>query len=290
MPFYGDPEQFQIAVMSVLNQSDPNWTLTVLDDCYPDLAPGTWLRGLGDTRISYVRNETNLLPSKNYNKALEMASGEFMMLMGCDDVLLPDFVARSSELIQLADPTIGLIQPGVRVIDEEGNPKKSLADKVKIRIGPWPKSGIHVISGENAHRSLLRGNWTYFPSILWRRSAIDEQRFRTDLNIVQDLSMILDLIENGFGILIDSEVTFLYRRHRASLSGATGSDGSKFAQERVLFAEAAARAQQRGWNDSYRAATNRLLSRLNSAVEIPSAVLRRDSSAIKALVRHSFGS
>ena len=35
MPFYGDVEQFKRAVTSVLEQSDPDFRLVVVDDGYP---------------------------------------------------------------------------------------------------------------------------------------------------------------------------------------------------------------------------------------------------------------
>ena len=39
MPFYGDVAQFREAVTSVLDQSDPDLRLVVVDDCYPDPTP-----------------------------------------------------------------------------------------------------------------------------------------------------------------------------------------------------------------------------------------------------------
>ena len=40
MPFYGSFDHFREAVLSVLGQSDPLWRLTIVDDVYPELAPG----------------------------------------------------------------------------------------------------------------------------------------------------------------------------------------------------------------------------------------------------------
>jgi hypothetical protein len=36
MPFYGRVDHFKEAVRSVIEQDDPEWRLTVLDDKYPD--------------------------------------------------------------------------------------------------------------------------------------------------------------------------------------------------------------------------------------------------------------
>ena len=288
MPFYGDPEHFRLAVESVRAQTDPEWTLTILDDCYPDLEPGEWVQNLNDARITYKRNAINLLPSGNYNQAIDLSSSEFIMLMGCDDLLMPNFVERSKKLISEAPLNVAIIQPGVKTIDEYGQLHIGLADRVKKFIGPWPTSGYSIVSGEEAHMGLLRGNWTYFPSILWRVSSIGSSRFRTDLNVVQDLSMILNLIESGKAILVDSEPSFCYRRHKQSFSGATGIDGSKFAQESILFKETQNRAIQRGWAKSAKAAKQHHLSRLNALAELPQALFTRNFKGIRNLLRHIF--
>jgi glycosyltransferase involved in cell wall biosynthesis len=42
--------------------------------------------------VRYVENETRLPPSANWNKGLELASGEFVVVLSDDDLLLPNFV------------------------------------------------------------------------------------------------------------------------------------------------------------------------------------------------------
>jgi glycosyltransferase involved in cell wall biosynthesis len=121
MPFYGRFDHFVSAGQRVPTQSDPDWRLTIIDDAYPDLAPGLWATAIDNEQVRYVRNETNLRPSRNYNKAVTLARSEFMVMMGCDDVMLPGFVARVHELIAQF-PEASIIQPGVSVIDENGKP------------------------------------------------------------------------------------------------------------------------------------------------------------------------
>ena len=72
------------------------------------------------------------------------------------------------------------------------------------------------LSGESLARSLLRGNWTYFPALCWRTSVVQGIGFRSGLNVVQDLALLLDVSLQGGALLLDPEVTFAYRRHAAS--------------------------------------------------------------------------
>jgi glycosyltransferase involved in cell wall biosynthesis len=93
VPYWGDPAFMKETVNSVLAQDCPDWRLTVIDDAYPDPEIGQWMAQLNDPRITYVRNESNAGVVNNYRKCRAMATGELMMFMGCDDVLLPNYVS-----------------------------------------------------------------------------------------------------------------------------------------------------------------------------------------------------
>jgi glycosyltransferase involved in cell wall biosynthesis len=286
MPFYGHPDHFRLAVESVLAQDSDDWRLTIIDDVYPDVEPGRWAAAIDDPRVTYLRNEENLRPSRNYNKAIGIAQSEWLTIMGCDDLMTPRYVSRVLDLIALF-PDADLVQPGVRVIDGDGAPHDPLADRVKRRYVPKGARPL-LASGEPLATSLLRGNWTYFPSLVWRRSRI-AGGFRTDLDVVQDIAMIFGIVADGGGLVIDDEVVFQYRRHARSLSATTGADGSKFAQERVFFAEAAARADALGWRRTARAARWHVSSRLNAMSELPGALAPSSRLARRNLLRHAFG-
>lgn len=287
LPFYGRFDHLKLAVNSVLAQTDTDWRLTVVDDVYPDLTPGKWVQAIVDPRVAYIRNEVNLRPSRNYNKAVGLARSEFAVIMGCDDVMLPGYVGRVRELIGRF-PDADVIQPGVSVIDENGTPSLQLADRVK-RWYRFRGTGARCYRGEQLAVSLLRGNWTYFPSLVWRTELLARFGFRADLDVVQDLAMLFDIVKSGGNLVLDDEIVFNYRRHSASLSSVTGSDGSKFVQERILFDEAAAAALQLGWPKAARVSKRHLSSRLNALSELTRAVSTRNSKGRRALVEHILG-
>jgi len=286
MPFYGRFDHFVTAVESVLAQTDPDWRLVIIDDVYPDLAPGQWAAAIDDPRVTYLRNETNLRPSRNYNKAITLAQSEFTVIMGCDDVMLPGYVARVNELIRQF-PDASIIQPGVSIIDENGAPSHPLPDRVKERYR-FGGTGARQYSGETLATSLLRGNWTYFPSLVWRTSEL-AGGFRTDLDVVQDLAKLLEITMRGGSLVLDDTVVFTYRRHSTSVSAVTGPDGSKFRQERTLFREVERASRERGWTKAARAAHNHLTSRLNALTELPGAILKGNAVGRSTLTRHILG-
>lgn len=284
MPFWGRFDHLQEAVESVLAQTDQAWHLTVVDDVYPDTAPGEWVAHIGDPRITYVRNEVNLRPSRNYNKCVGIATADYLTLLGCDDVLGPDYVARVRELLALF-PDADVIQPGVSIIDGDGRASRPLGDRVKSSMAPrGERPG--VFAGESVASSLLQGNWTYFPSLVWRRSWLVDHPFNVDLDVVQDLEMLLDIVMAGGAIAIDDRRIFHYRRHSTSVSAVTGPDGSKFAQERTLFRAVQRRSEELGWRKAARAARMHATSRLNAVMALPTAARARNWSAVRSIVRH----
>jgi len=287
MPFYGRVDHFQSAVRSVLAQSDPDWRLVIVDDVYPDRSAGEWAKALGDERIFYIRNEENLRPSRNYIKCVGLMNTEFAVLMGCDDVLLPGYVERVKELIALF-PNASVIQPGVAIIDANDKPAFPLADRVK-KFHRFSGSGARSFHGESLATSLLRGNWTYFPSLCWRVSDLRRYHFRADLDVVQDLAMLFDIVTGGGNLVLDDQIVFRYRRHSTSVSARTGPDGSRFAQERTFFTEAEQEARRLGWNKAAHAARTHLSSRLNALANVPAAVRSQNSTGRSALLRHAFG-
>ena len=289
MPYYGDVALMQAAVRSVLAQTDPDWHLTVVDDGVAAGVP-EWFAGLGDPRVTYLRNEVNLGVSGNFQKCLELAERDRLTIMGCDDLLLPNYVA-SVRALASAYPGTGLVQPGVRVIDANGEPAVGLADSIKRRRYA-PKELLHgdgpvLLRDEELALSLLRGNWLYFPSLSWRTEAIrNTTGFRKDLKVIQDLALIMELVEHGEPLLADDTVCFEYRRHAASESSQQALDGERFTEARHFFRETADRLQAKGWTRAARAARLHRSTRLHALTLVPTALRRRRTDAALRLVRY----
>lgn len=271
MPFYGDVGHFKQAVTSVVEQSDAEWRMVVVDDCYPDPEPARWLAELGDPRIVYERNTTNLGVNGNFRRCVDLVGADYFVVMGCDDVMAPDYLATVRELAD-ANPAAVVIQPGVEVIDDAGSPVRPLGDRIKARLAPRHAA---VLSGESLAASLFRGNWTYFPSLLWRSADVRAVGFRTGFDVVLDLALLIDLTVAGGSLVYDPTVVFSYRRHSGSVSSVQAVDGRRFDEENRFFAGQAARCRELGWPRAARAASVHATSRLNQLTQRASATAAR---------------
>jgi GT2 family glycosyltransferase len=281
LPFYGDPELLRRAVRSVQEQSRGDWRLTVVDDGYPDDSIGPWFAGLGDDRIRYRRNPQRLGAQPNNRYCIEAVELPYFVMMGADDLMAPDYLET---VLSLHDrwSHAAVVQPGVAIMDEHDEPVRPLADRVKALLAPKGR-GPRLVTGEDLVVSLLRGNWLYNPSLCWRTSALKDIPQSAD---VFDLALPVAVIADGGTMVIDDHVCFRYRRHRSSDSGSGAAAGNRFAEERRYFTAESERMRARGWLRAARAARIHVSSRLNAAVQLPQAVARRDTAAVRALGSH----
>lgn len=284
VPFWGDPDHLRACVRSVLAQTSSDWRLTVVDDCYGDESIEPWLASLGDPRVNYRRNETNRGITDNYRRCLELVTEEWMVFLGCDDMMLPGYVAAITEA---ARGDSDIIQPGVQVIDERGETVRPLADVVKRRLFAPRVKALTVLGGEDLAVSLLRGDWLYWPSLAFRTVAVRRHDFLDDLPLIQDLALVLDLTMDGSSLTVLPEALFAYRRHSLSASSASLLDGRRFGGEREYFEIAAKRAAERGWHRAVRAARGQVGSRLHALSLLPTALRARNRVAVEMLIRHA---
>ena len=289
LPYYGDVTMMKQAVESILGQTSPDWTLTVIDDGYPDESVPGYFGTLAaqDPRITYVRNEENLGANGNYRKALTFVRHELAVVMGADDVMLKNYVETVVAAHQQF-PSAQIIQPGVEVIDEHNQPSMGLIDRTKRFYAPRVNglTGRRLLLGEPLAVSLMRGNWLYFPSICWKADSLVATNFREGLNVVQDLALALDLIKAGGALVVDSSVCFQYRRHRESDSSWRALEGTRFIEEREFFAGMADEFEAIGWRRAARTARLHLSSRLNAATLLPKAWRTKQHQGVRNLRHH----
>ncbi len=285
VPYWGDPDLLDLTVASVRGQTDPRWRLTVVDDFYPDLTAQQAYADDADDRVRYTRNETNLGVAGNFERCRELASGPLVVFLGCDDLLHPSYVAT---VLGAADahPDAGIIQVGVEVIDENGEPAAGLVERVKSALRPRAGGPVEL-GGERLATSLMRGNWLYWPSLAFRIEPLRRQQFRQDLPTILDLRLVLDMLLSGERLLLVPEVCFSYRRHAASASSTGLVDGARFAEDRRFFAEAAQELGSHGWTRAARSARRRWTSRLHAASMMPGQIRHRAWPEVRDLATHT---
>lgn len=94
---------------SILSQTYKNFELIIVDDRSPDNTLDVLKKyAAKDKRIKLSLNKKNLGYAGNLQRCLEKASGEFVYLMGNDDILSPIALERTYKAFQL-DPDVGVV-------------------------------------------------------------------------------------------------------------------------------------------------------------------------------------
>ena len=91
-------ELLRHAVESVRLQDDPDWEVVISDNASSQDVAG-YVASLGDGRVRYSRTDKLLPVTENWNRALEMSKGEYLIMLGDDDALLPGCLRSARGLL-----------------------------------------------------------------------------------------------------------------------------------------------------------------------------------------------
>ena len=119
-------EYLRYAVESVRRQNYANWEIVVSDNCSKDDIKG-FVDSLNDIRVVYVRTSTFVPVTENWNNALQHSDGAYVVMLGDDDGLLPDYFSTILQAFKdFPDPdfvyggALFFAYPGVMPDDPEG--------------------------------------------------------------------------------------------------------------------------------------------------------------------------
>src|ERR1700730_3683859 len=104
LPTRGGAEYLRGAIGSVLDQ-EGDFELVVADNANTDETPAILASYAGDPRLRVVRSSEVVPVTENWMRALRAARGEYFLMIGDDDLLLPGFFARVEALLKVyGDP------------------------------------------------------------------------------------------------------------------------------------------------------------------------------------------
>jgi len=120
MPVYNGERFLAETLDSLLGQTYTDFELIIADNASTDgTAEICHSYAARDSRIRYVRNETNIGVYGNCNKVIKLARGEYFKLAMADDVCHPTLLARCLEILD-ANSTVVLTYAKARFMDENG--------------------------------------------------------------------------------------------------------------------------------------------------------------------------
>ena len=108
MPTFNHARYLRRALDAILSQSVRPKELIVVDDCSTDDTPAILAEyAQRDSLVRVYRNESNRGVNATVHRGLDLANGTFVYFCASDDEILPDFIAKSMDLLQ-RNPEAGL--------------------------------------------------------------------------------------------------------------------------------------------------------------------------------------
>ncbi len=124
IPTFNRANYLKMAVDSAIAQTCPDTEILVLDDCSTDETVNLSEAYRNTANITFIRNETNIGFINNWNKAISLSSGEYIKIIGDDDMLSPDCVAEQARILD-EHPDVGVVCCNYSIIDESNRVKNN---------------------------------------------------------------------------------------------------------------------------------------------------------------------
>jgi len=203
-------------IESILRQTFDDFEVLIVDDASPFDVKGVVDR-FSDSRIRYYRNERGYGAKNvvgNWNKCLELATGEYIVCMGDDDKLTADCLANYNEAV-IRHPGINLFHCHTEIIDEQSN----IVDIQETR--PEHESVYAMIFNEHRYLRLqFIGDFLFKTDTLRRRGGF----YDTPWALFAD-NISAHLAAKEGGVINVGKTGFQYRQNRQTISNNTNLEG-----------------------------------------------------------------
>lgn len=218
IPTYNRLPYLKESIVSALGQSYANLEILISQNPHPNRLVreevAKYCRDLAtnDSRVRYQLLPNDLGPPANFNAIADAASGQYLMMIGDDDRLLPNAIER---MVSALGPETVLVFGRRHIIDASGK-------RTKLRLEPqsgWVEAENRVPAGRLTNPEL----WAWQQAMgtetsLIRTIDFRRIRFRENIDMPDPELFILLAREQGEFIFIPDYVTE-YRVHPDSTTG-----------------------------------------------------------------------
>lgn len=198
-------------IASVLGQTYTDFELIIVNDASPEDVEGV-VNNFSDKRIRYYVNEKNYGAENvvdNWNKCLSYALGDYFVLMGDDDLMMPNYMYEFSKLIDRY-PNVNVFHCRTKEIDENSNFRT-----IHQNLPEWESVFDLMLN------RLARNRGTFISDFVYKTKHLRNNGGFYKLPLAwasDDITSYIAAKDNG--IIHTNECLFCYRRHSRSITSA----------------------------------------------------------------------
>ncbi len=219
IPTYNSDKYIHETVSSLLNQCYDNIEIIISDDCSTDSTLQI-INQYEDVRIKIYTSTKNQGIEKNWNKALQKCSGDYIKMIGADDVLENDCIEKQLKILQ-NDPSISLVSSYKNIINAKG--KRILSIKFPWKTGKT--NGIKAVRASIKKGTNIIGEpgIGMFPAKILQKTGL----YNGQNPYLIDMDLWCRLLLHGDLFVID-EYLFNFRVSKSSISNSLGFKQYKY--------------------------------------------------------------
>lgn len=201
---YNRAEYLPVAIKSVLAQTFNDYEIIIVDDASNDNTENLVKPYMVEkSNIKYYKNEQNLGISKSRNKAVNLATGEYIAMLDSDDYWTDKNKLQKQTDILEKDSSIGLVGSSILTVRK---------NKSKI------KEIFYNTNDKDIRENILVKNQFAQSSILFRKNIFTEVGgYNENYEVAEDLDLWLR-IGKKYKFANLKETTVAYMMHSAGIS------------------------------------------------------------------------
>lgn len=210
IPVYNSENTIGETIDSALSQTYKNIEIIVVDNHSTDSTYEV-VRSFQDKRIKAFQNKENIGMAGNWNRVLELATGEYIHFLCADDLLQPSCVEKKVKMIR-KDSDIVMVTSATEIVSDDG----------KVLMERHLTHGDKIFNGEALAKKAIRFRNLYGePSSIMVRADKMRQAgmFSENLKYTTDLEMWIRLSVPGLVGYVDDPLS----NYRVSASNETSS-------------------------------------------------------------------
>jgi glycosyltransferase involved in cell wall biosynthesis len=165
------------AIASVLAQTYTNFELIVIDDGSTDDTASV-VQGFTDSRIRYIKNDTNRGLAVRRSESLTYAQGKYVAILDSDDIWCStDKLAKQVEVLE-NNPNCAVVGTFITIINSDGE--------------EVTKTTYQVTDTDIRNNILVRNQFAH-SSVLMRKAVLDKTPGYSSLAVAEDFELFLQL-------------------------------------------------------------------------------------------------